>query len=275
MERWWVNGQPERCIDVADRGFAYGDGLFETIAIRSRSARFLPLHLDRLLAGCERLHLAVPDRGPLEANLMAAAQGIADGVLKVMVTRGVGPRGYALPAAPVNTVLWGTMEGEPVPSLPIGIRWCETMASSNPATAGLKTLCRLEQVLARAEWSLKDVAEGLMTTVDGQLIGGTSSNVFVVRGDRVLTPQLQRAGVAGVMRRVVLETAQRAGIDVVEGELVPADVHGATELFVTNALTGIRPVCRLGSRTWSVGPVTRRLQALLAAAGVLECAASA
>lgn len=275
MERWWINGQPGRCIDIADRGFAYGDGLFETIAIRGRSARFLPLHLDRLLAGCGRLRMAVPDRGPLEASLMAAAHGIADGVLKVIVTRGAGPRGYALPATPVNTVAWGTMEIEPAPSLPISVRWCETMASANPATAGLKTLGRLEQVLARAEWSLKDVAEGLMTTVDGQLIGGTSSNVFVVSGDRVLTPQLQRAGVAGVMRRVVLETAQRDGIDVAEAGLVPDNVHEATEVFVTNALTGIRPVCRLGSRTWPVGPVTRRLQALLVVAGVQECAASA
>jgi 4-amino-4-deoxychorismate lyase len=111
-----------------------------------------------------------------------------------------------------------------------------------------------------------------MTTTDGQLIGGTSSNVFVVAGNRVLTPALNRAGVAGVMRRVVMAEARRDGIELVETGLTPSEVHAATELFVSNALTGIRPVCRIDSHTWTVGPVTRRLRELLVAAGVGECA---
>lgn len=275
MERWWINGQPGRLIDVTDRGFTYGDGLFETIAVRTGQARFLALHLDRLLAGCGRLRMAVPERGALEVNLVTAARGIRHGVLKVIVTRGAGSRGYKLPAEPVTTVVWGTMESEPLQSRPIEIRWCETMVSVNPATAGLKTLGRLEQVLARAEWDLPEVAEGLMTTTDRQLVGGTSSNVFVVAGDRVLTPLLNRAGVAGVMRRVVLEAARQAGIEVAETALAPSDLHAATELFVTNALTGIRPVCRLDSHAWTAGPVTRRLQELLVTAGVGECAGAA
>ena len=274
MEHWWINGQPGRLIDVGDRGFTYGDGLFETIAVRTGEARFLALHLDRLQGGCERLRIAAPERERLEDNLVTAARGIRHGVLKVIVSRGTGSRGYRLPAEPVTTVVWGTMESEPLQSRPIEIRWCETMVSANPATAGLKTLGRLEQVLARAEWARPEVAEGLMTTADGQLIGGTSSNVFVVAGDRVLTPSLHRAGVAGVMRRVVLEAAGRDGIEVAQTGLVPSEVHDATELFVTNALTGIRPVCRLDSHVWTVGPVTRRLQDLLVAAGVGECAGS-
>ncbi len=272
MENWWINGQPGRLIDVADRGFAYGDGLFETVAVRDGKARFLALHLDRLVGGCGRLRMAAPERGALEASLVAASRGIRHGVLKIVVTRGTGPRGYRLPAKPVATVVWGTMASDPPQSRPIKTCWCETMVSVNPATAGLKTLGRLEQVLARAEWTGEEVVEGLMTTTEGHLIGGTSSNVFVVAGDRVLTPALHRAGIAGVMRRVVLELARRDGIEVVEAELVPSQVHDATELFVSNALTGIRPVCRVDSHAWTVGPVTRRVQALLVAAGVGECA---
>jgi len=272
MENWWVNDQPGRLIDVADRGFTYGDGLFETIAVRNGEARFLALHLDRLLGGCARLRMAAPERGALEASLAAASRGISHGVLKLIVTRGTGPRGYRLPAEQAATVVWGTMESEPQRSGPIEIRWCETMVSVNPATAGLKTLGRLEQVLARAEWTGPEVVEGLMTTTDGQLIGGTSSNVFVVAGNRVLTPALHRAGVAGVMRRVVMAEARRDGIELVETSLAPSEVHDATELFVSNALTGIRPVCRIDSHAWTVGPVTRRLQELLVAAGVGECA---
>lgn len=272
MEHWWINGQPGRLIDVTDRGFTYGDGLFETIAVRAGQARFLALHLDRLLAGCGRLRIAAPARTILDVDLAAAARGIRHGVLKVIVTRGPGPRGYGLPVQPVTTVVWGTGESQPLPSLPIEIRWCETMTAANPATAGLKSLGRLDQVLARAEWSQPEVAEGLMTCTEGHLIGGTASNVFLVAGDRVLTPAVHRAGVAGVMRRVVLEAVQKAGMAIVEAQLAPSEVGNAAEVFVTNALTGIRPVRRLGSQTWRTGPITRRLQQLLVAAGVGECA---
>ncbi len=272
MEHWWINGQPGRLIDVTDRGFTYGDGLFETIAIRAGQARFLALHLDRLLAGCGRLRIAVPARTILDADLAAAARGIRHGVLKVIVTRGSGPRGYGLPAQPATTVVWGTGESQPLPSLPIEIRWCETMVAANPATAGLKSLGRLDQVLARAEWSQPEVAEGLMISTEGRLIGGTASNVFLVAGDRVLTPSLHRSGIAGVMRRVVIEAANRAGIAILEAQLAPSEVRNAAEVFVTNALTGIRPVRRLGTQTWRTGPTTQYLQQMLAAAGVGECA---
>jgi 4-amino-4-deoxychorismate lyase len=145
MEHWWINGHPGRLVDVTDRGFTYGDGLFETIAVRTGEARFLALHLDRLLAGCGRLRMVAPERGALAVNLVTAARGIRHGVLKIIVTRGAGSRGYKLPPEPVTTVVWGTMESEPLQSRPIEIRWCETMVSANPATAGLKTLGRLEQ----------------------------------------------------------------------------------------------------------------------------------
>lgn len=272
MDQWWINGCAGRHIDVSDRGFTYADGLFETVAIRAGAPRFLALHLDRLLTGCGRLGIAVPTRTSLAADLVAAAGGIPHGVLKVFVTRGPGPRGYALPDHPATTVAWGTGESQPQPSLPIEIRWCETMTSANPATAGLKSLGRLEQVLARAEWQQPEIAEGLMLSTEGQLVGGTASNVFLAAGDRLLTPGLQRCGIAGVMRRVVVEAAVEAGIPVLETQLSPADVGNATEVFVTNALTGIRPVRRLGTQHWATGPLTRQLCRLLFAAGVGECA---
>jgi 4-amino-4-deoxychorismate lyase len=116
------------------------------------------------------------------------------------------------------------------------------------------------------------VAEGLMISTEGRLIGGTASNVFLVAGDRVLTPSLHRSGIAGVMRRVVIEAANRAGIAILEAQLAPSEVRNAAEVFVTNALTGIRPVRRLGTQTWRTGPTTQYLQQMLAAAGVGECA---
>ena len=177
-----------------------------------------------------------------------------------------------MPAVSATTLAWGLASTEPQASRPIQVRWCETMVSANPATAGLKTLGRLDQVLARAEWTQPDLSEGLMTSTEGRLIGGTASNVFLAAGDRLLTPAVGRAGIAGVMRRVVLEAARSAGIPVSVADLPPSALAAASEVFVTNALTGIRPVHRLGARTWSTGPVTRLLQERLIAAGVTECA---
>jgi len=135
----------------------------------------------------------------------------------------------------------------------------------NPALAGIKHCNRLEQVLARREWTDPGIAEALMFSSSGALVSGTMSNVFLVRGSKVLTPCIDRCGVAGVMRGLVLEIAPAAGISVEERRLEAADLAAAEELFLTNALTGIRPVRELDGVRLAVGPVTRRLQAQLGA----------
>lgn len=273
MEHWWINGQPGRLLEITDRGFTYGDGLFETLAVRGGAPRFLDLHLERLFAGCDRLGIKLPPSAALTADLLLATRGLQHGVLKIIATRGPGPRGYRQPANPVTTVAWGIEETLPGRSLPIEVCWCATRLSANAATAGLKTLGRLEQVLARAEWSRPGVEEGLMLSTEGHLIGGTASNVFVVTGDRVLTPDLSQGGIGGVMRRVVLEAGKQTGLRLKEARIDPSAVLESTEIFLTNALTGIRPVSRLGAHVWPPGPITRRLQVLLVAKGVGECAA--
>lgn len=271
MEKFWINGVPGRLIDITDRGLAYGDGLFETVAIRHSTPRFLELHLDRLYAGAARLHLPAPERGWLHAQLSAAAASIDEGVMKVMLTRGSGPRGYAPPIHARPTVAWGTEQRRMQRWTQIRVRWCETMAGRNPVTAGLKTLCRLEQVLARAEWQDESIAEGLMCDEQGLLTGGTASNVFVVTGGCLQTPEVTRSGISGVMRRVVMEQARESGMKVSEVSITRQLLLEAEEVFVSNALTGIRPVCQLDERYWSPGPVTRSLAARLVKMGVGEC----
>ena len=140
----------------------------------------------------------------------------------------------------------------------------------NPALAGIKHCNRLEQVLARRECSDPDIAEALLFSSSGALVSGTMSNVFLVRGSQVLTPCIDRCGVAGVMRGLVLEIAGEAGISAEERRLDAADLAAAEELFLTNALTGIRPVRELDGTGVALGPVTRRLQALLAARLAVE-----
>jgi 4-amino-4-deoxychorismate lyase len=129
----------------------------------------------------------------------------------------------------------------------------------SPALAGLKHLCRLEQVLAQVELRGRDVEQGLLLDTRGYVVGGTTTNVFAVRGGDLLTPDLRRNGIAGVMRRVVLERAGEAGLRPTETAMTLDDVKGADELFMTNALIGIWPVGKLDERAYTVGPATSRL----------------
>jgi 4-amino-4-deoxychorismate lyase len=274
MEKFWINGEPGRLVDITDRGLAYGDGLFETMAIRHSSLRFPDLHLDRLYAGAARLGLPAPERDWLQAQLAAAAAAIDEGVLKFILTRGTGPRGYAPAPRPQPTVAWGIESQAAQPWTRIRVRWCETIAGRNPVTAGLKTLCRLEQVLARAEWQDASIAEGLMCDEQGLLTGGTASNVFVVVGGCLWTPAMTHAGISGVMRRVILQQARGNGIEASETAVTRQALLEADEVFISNALIGIRPVVQLEGRRWSPGPVTRSLAGQLVNLGVHECAGS-
>ena len=267
-----VNGQSTETISALDRGLAYGDGLFETVAVRDGTAELWPEHLSRLVAGCERLGIPYPQE--LEAEGGALLEGVERGVLKVIVTRGVGGRGYRTPEVPEPTRI---LSIHPWPEYPhawwhdgVTVRVCDTPLGCNPRLAGLKHLNRLEQVLARAEWNEPAVAEGLMSDGDGRVVEGVMSNLFVVRDGELLTPVLDRCGVAGVMRGAVMRAAAEVGIGCVEGDVRRETLEGADELFLTNSLIGIWPVARLGEREWPVGPFTRRLQQALSALGVVR-----
>jgi 4-amino-4-deoxychorismate lyase len=142
------------------------------------------------------------------------------------------------------------------------VRLCDLTLARQPILAGIKHLNRLEYVLARAEWSEPEIAEGLLFDSQGELIEAVTSNVFIVKGGRVFTPYLDQCGVAGVMRAEVLACAARLDVAAEETRLFLDDVLCADEVFLTNSLHGIRPVRALhGQREWAVGPLlTQRLQ---------------
>lgn len=261
--QWYVNGVASAGVDPGDRGLAYGDGLFETMAVRGGQVPRLAYHFDRLAEGCERLGMAALDFDIVGAEVRARIADRERAVAKLVVTRGTGARGYRPPAQAELTRILGIF---PWPDRdPSHYTRGIVLASSgvpigdNPRLAGLKTLARLEQVLAQIE--LADTAdEALQMRTSGQVVGGTSSNVFVVRDGRVSTPAIVACGVSGIMRRIVIETCVRDAIAVDERDLVDADVHAADEVFVTNAIAGVRPVREYDGRTYAAGPVTRRLQ---------------
>ncbi len=263
--RAWVDGRPTEQLSVADRGLAYGDGLFETVAVRHGRPLLLDRHLARLAEGSARLRLSL-DMASLRAELLAFAGELNLGVAKLIVTRGDGLRGYAAaePCVPRRILLAGPMPDYPPALAEQGVRLfpCVTRLAQQPLLAGLKHLNRLEQVLARSEWQGKDCAEGLMRDTDGRVIEGVFSNLFLCKQGVLLTADLSRCGVAGVMRAELLAQAAALGIasevrDIDLNELLAAD-----EVFLCNSLYGIWPVRALQAHDWPVGPLTRKLQAI-------------
>ncbi|MGA9854198.1 MAG: aminodeoxychorismate lyase [Gammaproteobacteria bacterium] len=262
----WINGAPGDSIPVTDRGLQYGDGLFETLAVKAGRIALIDYHLERLLDGCRRLQLHAPSENVLRAELLSAAAGQAIAVLKLIVTRGSTGRGYQFMGDAQTTRI---LKRHSWPEYPLDysahgvhLRICDMHLGHNRQLAGLKHLNRLEQILARAEWSeIDQVQEGLMLDEDGSVIEGTMSNVFAWLDHAVLaTPDLRRCGVAGVMRRHLLERAKQAGVAMRVTSLSLTELIQAQEIFVCNALIGVWPVTAIGHWKYSIGSMTRQAQ---------------
>jgi 4-amino-4-deoxychorismate lyase len=258
-----VNGVEASAISVDDRGLQYGDGLFETMAAVDGRVRRFDRHLERLAEGCRRLALPMPDFNVIADECARALEGLGAGSVKLMLTRGPGPRSYRPPTEPAVTRIVVSSAPRPRndPRAGIVVRLCDTPLGLNPLLAGIKHLNRLEQVMACAEWDDPAIAEGLMSSVDGRIVSATAANVFLVIGGRLVTPDIRDCGVAGVMRGLVLVAARDVSIPVEVRDMDVADLEDAEEIFLTNAITGVRPVGEVRSvrRYAAPGEVTRLL----------------
>jgi 4-amino-4-deoxychorismate lyase len=240
----WINGRAGDTILIKDRGLNYGDGAFETMRIRRRAVRFLDYHLERLADTCRRLEITAPNRARLHHEITEIAALRAEGVLKLIITRGIGVRGYRPSGRErcTRVISLHPLSRAARAGGPARVRLCTMRLGINETLAGLKTLNRLESVLARAEWTDSRVWEGLMRDTDDNIVCGTMSNLFMRRGSRLITPKVDRCGIAGVMRRWVLEQASGLELTVSEGRLRWADLAEADEIFMTNAVVGIVPI---------------------------------
>lgn len=257
-----INGRAGDQVPVRDRGFQYGDGLFETIAVCAGRPLLWERHMQRLSRDAARLGIAAPPEPLWRAEAHGLCRGVARGVLKLVLTRGGSERGYApAEAEPTRVVSLAPWPDQPPAHAQDGVdvRLCRTTLACHPRLAGIKHLNRLEQVLARGEW--KDgYAEGLMLDEDGHVIEGTMSNLFLVQRGALLTPDLSRCGVAGVVRDLVLEKARALALPVHVTTLTPADLLTADEIFLTNSLIGLWPVKRFENRDYPVGKVTHSIR---------------
>jgi 4-amino-4-deoxychorismate lyase len=263
-----VDGVPADSVPATDRGLNYGDGLFETMRLHAGEVPLLARHLARLQAACLRLGLPYPGDATLAADIARLTDDMADhGIIRLVLTRGDGGRGYAPSAGAMGRRI-ATRHPLPPPgspSLTVGI--CRTRLGRSASLGGLKHLGRLEQVLAAGEAADAGWDEGLMLDAEDLVIEGTRHNLFFVRGGEILTPPVSECGVAGVMRGLVLETLGDLGMRGGEAPLRYHELDEIDELFLCNAVAGIRAVSRLGGREFGPATSVEALRAPLAAAG--------
>ncbi len=260
-----INGEPQMQVDASDRGLRYGDSLFETIAWRDGRLEWLARHVERLRAGAMRLRLDLPNATRLTqqiqqdvAALLQDAAQPAQAVIRIQITRGTGGRGYNIDGAtaPLRIAslhVWPWLDGAGKPRIlaPARVRFCSQTLAAQPALAGIKHGNRLEQILARMEWGGADASgwdEGLMSDAEGRIIEGTMSNLFIIHQGALHTPALDRCGIAGIVRGVVIDLAERLSIPVRIGTLNRVFLERAQALFLSNSLAGIWPVGQLGER---------------------------
>jgi 4-amino-4-deoxychorismate lyase len=259
-----VNGVETGVVDATDRGIAYGDGVFRTFAARDGQPEHWVRHAAKLAADCSAIGLRCPDKVLLEHDIARVCRAQPFSVLKILVTRGPAVRGYSYASQNVATRI---VLSSPLPTYPqtyakagVRVRVCALRLGAQPALAGVKHLNRLENVLARAEWSDPHTAEGILRDTAGNIISGTMTNVFVVKGEKLITPTLVECGVAGVTRQRVLEAAARNGGECEVRRLSLDEVVAANEIFLTNSLAGVWPVRELEGQGYTPGALTRAVQ---------------
>ena len=269
-----VNGQPSETVSIHDRGLAYGDGVFETMLSNNGQIRLWSKHLARLTRSLQQLKIEPFDPDPIFDIFSPYLATTQQQIIKLTVTRGQGPRGYAPSSSckptsiitiddrkAVNPTFW--QQG-------VKVCICKTRVARQHALAGLKHLNRLEQVLASLEIVDTEFNEGLMLDEHNNVISGTRHNIFMVKDGVLLTPDLSACGVAGVMREHILEVAASAEIPVRVNTLNLDQINHADELFLTNSVNGIWPICQLQGTMIDKGRITSELQSRIAGV-VMNC----
>ncbi|CAA6817442.1 MAG: Aminodeoxychorismate lyase (EC [uncultured Thiotrichaceae bacterium] len=259
-----VNGLASNVLPVTDRGLAYGDGVWETIVIREHQLKQLDKHLARLQKGLTALAIKNLDLSLVRDECHKLESKNENAIVKLIITRGDAQRGYAYDDT--NPCRW-ILSTHELPVFPgsyeeegVSLFQCDTRLAINPRLAGFKHLNRLEQVLARAEFTA-EYQEGLVCDYDDHVIEGTMSNVFVITEDnRIVTPDLSSSGIAGVARSCIIEHCHDLGQPVEVKPLVLHDMNNAKGLFLSNSVIKIWPVKQYQNKHFAIPAIIRTLQ---------------
>lgn len=257
-----IDGRDAGTLPADDRGLAYGDGIFRTIRVESGTALAWKFHYARLVHDCAALGLEAPARELLEADIQALAGDEASGVLKIVITRGSGGRGYSPPRHAVPRRIVSLHGGLPPAPEALALPRCPIVLATPAALAGVKHLNRLEQVLARQYCERRNVADAAMCDSSGRVICTTMRNLIFVDGaGDWWTPHLKHAGVIGATR----ERLRAVAPALAECEIDRAHLDHFEGAIACNSVSGAIAVTRIGDHSFDDSrSLAERANALLA-----------
>lgn len=259
-----VNGAVANVLNANDRGLAYGDGVFRTLRVSQGRPKSWQLHYKKLVHDCEALGIDCPAEATLSDELQQLIRNQSDCIVKIIVTRGATTRGYPAPSKPDVTRI---LSIHTLPDYPavffergVSLHLCKFRLAHQPRLAGIKHLNRLENVLAASEWNDPDLSEGILLDIHGNAIGGTRSNLFMLRGGILITPDLTQCGIEGVQRDRVMTCAEQQDMNCRIERISLGNLCLADEIFLVNSAFGLWPVRELpGYRRYHF-PVSQRIQ---------------
>jgi 4-amino-4-deoxychorismate lyase len=255
-----INGETNENIAINDRGLLYGDGIFTTMAVKNGQVLCWQQHWQRLVTSCKRLSIPLYKQYIFEQEIkqLIQAQDIKENhIIKCIITRGIGGRGYTPPIQVKSTRILMSLPFPNYHNKNITLQICKTRLSKNPLLAGIKSLNCLPYILARAELIEN---EGLLLDTENNIIEGTISNIFFVDNGILKTPSLQQSGVDGIIRQLIIKNLNNLNITIKIGNYNLADLYAAQEIFLTNSIIGLWSVNKFDSKVFQFGKFTKKIQ---------------
>ena len=244
MEIIITNSNETLSVPLSDRGLQYGDGFFTTAKVNNGQVEYLDAHLARLAECAKRLYFENFDLDSVSDALQNAVSKRELAVAKVIVTRGSGGRGYQIPQSQQPTVIIVISDYpagySALKTKGVELDTLDTLLAKNPLLSGLKTLNRLEQVIAKREIKQKGLSEGLLRNIDGEVIETSIANLIIRSDDKLFTPDLSNSGIAGIYLNVL-----KKRFNVESCSLSLDDFYQAKSVYCCNSLMGLVPVTRI------------------------------
>ena len=269
-----INGSFNQAISPFDRGFAYGDGIFRTLVMRNGVPECWPQHYQKLVADCAAINIVCPSAELLMSDLQQlflidAQSEENSSVAKIIITRGEGNRGYTPPpiTAPMRVVTKSPMPEYPETRFTDGVNLtvCETRLAAQPLLAGIKSLNRLENVLARMEWNSPDIADGILLDANDNVIECTAANIFARFSNTLITPNLTQCGVAGITRQRIIDLAHTIALKISIETFSLEKLFAADEVIICSSLYGAWQVKSIQEKTIKTASLAANIRGALRA----------
>ena len=266
-----INGKFKDSISVLDRGLAYGDGFFETMQWLGKNneslqgVEFWNRHVKRIIKSAKILKIKIPNKNifaEYKNKILTAAQkkDIYEGILKIIITRGVGGRGYSYENNMKPTIIFIVFpNATPKQIESVNVKICKSTISDNVDISGLKHLNRLDSVQARSEWNNKNIFEGIFIDNNENILEGTMTNIFFVKNKSLVTPSIISSGINGIMREVVLVYGKKFFNEIIIREIRKHEIENFDEMFLTNSIIKVLPVKKCGKKKFTISNATKKL----------------